>query len=66
MARAAGATVGPVLTINEHPQTRGWQSPLSNNAIVVNSVPSVDVASDRFIPGAIRERVTVYVIFELE
>lgn len=66
MAAAAGAGIGRVLTINEHPQTGGWQSPLANNAIVVNSVPSVDVASDRFIPGAIRERVTVYATFELE
>ena len=32
----------------------------------VESTPPVDVASDKFVPGAIKVQVTVYATFELE
>jgi uncharacterized protein YggE len=64
MAAAVGATLGQVLTINEHsPRSRG---PNPFNVSVVHSEPSADLATEMFVPGAISERVTVYVTFELE
>lgn len=65
MAEAAGATLGRALTINEHAQDGRWRG-IGSNAAVVHSTPSVDAASDRFVPGAISVRVTVYATFELE
>jgi len=64
MAEAVGAKLGPVVTINEHPETSRWQNPMSNSAFI-QSVPSADTASERFIPGAINVSLTVYTVFEL-
>ena len=65
MAEVVGARLGPVITINEHAQGDRWQSPISN-AGFVQSTPTVDLATDRFVPGAISVQVTVYASFELE
>lgn len=65
MAEVVGARLGKVLTINEHSENRGFANPYSNAAFV-HSTPSVDSASDTFVPGAISVSMTVYVVFELE
>lgn len=67
MAWAVGATLGDVITINEHSQDRGWQSPASNfdNGIGFVEEVSADAASDTFVPGAITVSSTVYVTFAL-
>jgi len=65
MAGAVGAKIGRVLTIDEHAQgdrSRSYQT----NVLSPESRPTVDVASDTFIPGAIPVQVTVFVTFELE
>jgi len=64
MAGMVGAKLGQVLTIDEHPQGGARFNPASNSALPM-SQPSVDVASGKFIPGAINVRVTVYATFEL-
>ena len=65
MAGIVGAKLGRVLTINEHAPGDGRQSFASNSAFV-QSTPSVDLATDKFVPGAIPVQVTVYATFELE
>lgn len=64
MAEVVGAKLGRVRTINEHSPDRPFSSPLSNAAFT-HSPPPVDVASDRFVPGAISVQVSVYATFEL-
>ena len=67
MAEALGAKLGPVLSINEHPATdsgRGYAS--NSNVSYAQSTPSVDVATETFVPGAMSIQVTVYVTFELK
>lgn len=67
MAEVVGAKLGQVLTIDEHLKSGRGTSPwMNNNAIARHSVPSVDLATDRFVPGAIEVRETVYATFELE
>ena len=65
MAEVVGAKVARVLTVNEHPPGERSQSPMSNTLYVESQV-SPDLATDRFVPGAIDVRVTVYATFELE
>jgi len=65
MAEVVGAKLGKVLTINEHADNQSFASPWSNS-IAIQSVPSVDSASETFVPGAISVSVTVYAVFELE
>ena len=65
MARVVDAKLGPVLTVNEHPPGRRWSSPASNVAYF-HSKPPVDLATEKFVPGAIDVRVTVYATFALE
>ena len=65
MAKVVGAKLGPAVTVNEHAQGGRRQSPASNSAFV-QSTPTVDLATDRFVPGAISVQVTVYATFELE
>jgi len=65
MAAVLGDRIGQVLTISEHPSVQGRQSAVSNYAFV-ESRPAVDLASEKFVPGAIDVRVTVYATFELE
>jgi uncharacterized protein YggE len=65
MAQAVGANVGRVLTIHEHSPDRPFSSPLSN-ATFTQGPPPADVASDRFIPGAISVQISVYTTFELK
>ncbi len=65
MAEVVGAKLGKVLTINEHADNQSLASPWSNS-IAIQSVPSVDAASETFVPGAISVSVTVYAVFELE
>ena len=68
MAVAVNARLGKVLTIDEHSGDR--PNPFTNNAImeqstITRNTPGVDESSERFIPGAIHVRMTVYVTFEL-
>jgi len=67
LAEAVGAKIGRVLTINEHPQVDTRQgSILSNSAFIQSRPPEADLATDRFVPGAITVEMTVYATFELE
>jgi uncharacterized protein YggE len=66
MAEVVGAKLGRVLVINEHPQDGSRHVGIGNNASVSSGPPGVDAASDKFVPGAINVRVTVYATFELE
>ena len=66
MAGVVDAKIGKVLTINEHPQVSGVTSMFSNAAVIQSRPPEiVDSASDKFVPGAITVRITVYAMFEL-
>jgi uncharacterized protein YggE len=65
MAEVVGAELGRIRTIREHSPNRSFSSPTSNTAIL-HSSPPVDVASDRFVPGAISVQVSVYATFELD
>ena len=65
MAKVVGAKLGPVLTINEHSQRSSWRDETSNLGFV-ESTPAVDLATEKFVPGAISVQVTVYATFELE
>jgi len=65
MAKIVGARLGRVLTINEHAPADPWQSRGSNREYL-QSTPSVDLATEKFVPGAIHVQVTVYATFELE
>ncbi len=70
MCEAAGAEVGRVLTLDEHPPggRRDTWNPMSNNAWFVPDGGQVeaDIASGTFAPGAIEIAVTVYATFEIE
>ena len=66
MAKAAGAKLGNVLMIREHPPTSSGGMALSNaSAINVSSPPTPDAGSETFVPGALQVRITVYATFEL-
>ena len=66
MAEVAGAKLGPVLTISEHGPGGGRSGMgLSNNSIL-HSTSSVDIATERFVPGAISIKESVYATFALE
>lgn len=65
MAEVVGAELGRIRTIQEHSPNRSFSSPMSNSAFT-HSPPPVDVASDRFVPGAISVQVSVYATFELD
>ena len=65
MAKVVGAKLGPVVTINEHPPGDRESSRYSN-VTRFYSTPAVDLATEKFVPGAINVRVTVYATFELE
>jgi len=65
MAEVVGAELGRIKTIREHAADRSFSSPMSNAAFT-HSPPPVDVASDRFVPGAISMQVSVYATFELK
>ncbi len=66
MAETVGASLGRVLTINEHPPGEGNRTSVFSNAMHSVSTPSVDLATETFVPGAINVSVTVYATFELE
>ena len=66
MAKVVEAKLGRVLTINEHPPDKRRRSLNSNSIAFVQSTPAVDLATEKFVPGAISVRVTVYATFELE
>ena len=65
MAAALGAKLGPVLAINEHSgNEREWN--IASNANFIQSQPGIDLATGKFVPGAIEVQVTVNVTFALE
>jgi uncharacterized protein YggE len=67
MAEVVGAQLGRVLTIDEHPPGDGGRHfAFANNAMHSMTTPSADLASETFVPGAIRVSVTVYATFALE
>lgn len=68
MAKVVGAKLGNVITINEN--SPGGRDHLANNSNMVQqfafqSSPSIDFATDTFIPGAMSIQVTVHASFEL-
>ena len=65
MAEVVGAKLGRATRIDEHGQSGSWQN-FSFNASHIQSTPTVDLATDRFVPGAISVQVTVYATFALE
>jgi len=65
MAEVVGAKLGRIRIIHEHSPNRPFSSPMSNAAFT-HSPPPVDVASERFVPGAISVQVSVYATFELD
>ena len=71
MADALGAKLGMPLTIDEHPTGAGRHGygqpfPMNNAYMVDLGGPALaDVSGGTFAPGAIEERVTIYVTFEL-
>ncbi len=63
MAGAVGAKLGKIVTITE----AGQSALLAlSNQMVSQSMPSVDFASEKFVPGAMTVQVTVNATFELE
>lgn len=68
MAEVVGAQLGRVLTIDEHPPGEGGgaRANVFSNSIRTVSTPSVDLATDTFVPGAISVSVTVYTTFALQ
>jgi uncharacterized protein YggE len=65
MAESLGEKLGRVLTIAEHAPIEGGRSAVSN-AVIVQSSPPADLATETFVPGAIIVPLTVYVTFELK
>ena len=68
MCETLGAKLGKVMVINEHPQDGSSSrfTQVQNNAVFFPSDPGADVATERFVPGAIDVKVTVYVSFGIE
>jgi len=64
MTRVVGSKLGKILTINEDAQGGIWQAAISNNK-TIQSTPSIDLASEKFIPGAISVQMTVFATFEI-
>jgi uncharacterized protein YggE len=65
MAQVVDAKLGRILNIQEHPANQRYFSPMSNVSFA-HSSPPVDVATDRFVPGAISVQISVYATFELK
>ncbi len=63
MAVAVGAKLGEVITITED-QSSMAMGITNSNAML--SAPPIDLATDRFVPGAMTVQITVYATFELE
>ena len=67
MAEAAGAKLGKVLAICEHPPTGSRRRVMSNVPnFYAGGSPTPDAGSATFVPGALQVRITVYVTFELK
>jgi uncharacterized protein len=64
MAAAMDTKLGPVLKIEEYVPRSPWQNVASNSGFV-DSAPTADQSSERFVPGALSVSVTVQVTFEL-
>jgi uncharacterized protein YggE len=65
MAEVVGAKLGPAVKITEDHEGSRWRD-FSSNLAVVRSEPSIDLATERFVPGAITVKVSVNATFELE
>jgi len=65
MADVVGAKLGPAVKIAEDNDRSGWRDFMSNDT-VTRSEPSIDMATERFVPGAITVKVSVNATFELE
>jgi uncharacterized protein YggE len=63
MAEVVGAKLGPVLTINEKSNSPTWYD--ATNGTVTISEPSIDLATARFVPGALTVKISVDATFEL-
>lgn len=70
LAEVAGAKLGRVLTIDEHPpgdRRRDMLSQgISNNSFFSGVPRTVDVATETFVPGAITVKMTMYATFALK
>jgi uncharacterized protein YggE len=64
MAEVVGAQLGKIVVIDERAPNRRAPNPF--NATYDLSAPARDMVSDTFIPGAIKQSVTVYTVFELQ
>ena len=64
LVQVVGSKLGRVLTIDESAQGDRQRISFSNRK-VVQSTSSVDLATERFIPGAISVQMTVYATFEI-
>ena len=64
LVQVVGSELGRVLTIDESAQGDRQRISFSNMK-VFQSTPSVDLATERFIPGAISVQMTVYATFEI-
>jgi len=65
MADVVGAKLGPAVKISEDNDRSGWRD-FASNLAVTRSEPSIDLATERFVPGAITVKVSVNATFELE
>jgi uncharacterized protein YggE len=72
MAEEMGEELGRVLSISEYqPRSTGsswWPSNSAQNIVfdTGSASPSVDQTTGTFVPGAVEERATIYVIFEIK
>jgi len=69
MAEVVGAKLGKVLTIDEHSSGSRWMSLGTNivsNSMIDAGPPAADLATDKFVPGAISVTLTVHATFELK
>ena len=67
MAAAAGATLGRVLSIDEHrPEVRRTFEQNFAVPLARDIRPEIDLASGTSVPAALKEKVTVFATFELE
>ena len=68
-AEVVGATLGKIISINENAPGDPRRNPMSNGSAQITfgqGAPSVDFATDRFVPGAMSVRMTVYATFEIQ
>ena len=67
MAEVVGSRLGKALNISENsPDGRFMESNMRLNNSFIQGMPSTDLSTEKFIPGAISVKMTVYATFELK